>query len=121
MGGTSDNDLQRFLVVAKQTDGQLIGFAVCSAHPELPESSVLESVAVAVAARRAGVGRALCEETFTWCRQQGAVEIGLEVRRQSAGVIELYKALGFIQTGMRPAYYSDSADALLMQKDLTAS
>jgi len=112
------NDLQRYLVVAKQIDGPLIGFAACSAHPALPDSAVLESIAVAPAARRAGVGRALCEEIFAWCRQQVAVEIGLEVRKQSSGVIALYRSLGFVDVATRPAYYPDSADALVMRKDL---
>ena len=119
MAHAASNDLQRHLVVAQQAGGQLIGFAACSAHPRLPESAVLESIAVASTMRRAGVGTALCEEIFAWCRRQGAMEIGLEVRRQSEGVIALYRALGFVEAGARPAYYADSADALVMRKDLT--
>jgi len=118
MACSSGSDLQRFLTVAKQADGHLIGFAACSAHPALPDSAVLESIAVARAARRAGVGRALCEEIFAWCRRQGAVEIGLEVRKESYGVIALYRELGCVETATRLAYYPDSADALVMRKDL---
>src|SRR3569832_603821 len=104
MARASSNDLQRYLAVARQADGHVIGFAACSAHSALPDSAVLESIAVAPAARRAGIGRALYEELFAWCRRQGAVEIGLEVRKQSHGVIALYRCLGFVEAATRPAY-----------------
>ena len=114
--------LQRCLVAAESEDGRVIGFAVGSVHPALPDSAVLESVAVTPAARRAGVGRALCEAVVAWCRDQGAAEVGLEVRRQSTGAIALYRSLGFAEVGMRPGYYSDPADdAVGMRKDLGSS
>ena len=114
----ADNDLKRHIAVAKQADGQIIGFAVVCAHPGLPDSAVLESLAVARAARRGGIGRALCEEIIAWCRSEGSEAIGLEVRRQSAGAIALYTSLGFVEAGLRPAYYSDSVDALVMRLEL---
>ena len=115
--GAGHGDVRRHLVIAR-ADG-IAGFAVGSVHPALAESAVLESVAVAPAARRAGVGRALCEEVIAWCRGQGAAEIGLEVRRRSAGTIALYKSLGFVEAGMRSGYYADPVDdALVMRKDL---
>ena len=56
----------------------------------------LESVVVAVAARRSGVGRALCAAVVAWCRELGATALELEVRAGSAGAIALYAELGFV-------------------------
>jgi ribosomal-protein-alanine N-acetyltransferase len=114
-------EMRRHLVIARGGSGRVIGFAAASMHAALPDSAVLESVAVAGAVRRAGVGRALCKEIFAWCRSQGATEIGLEVRRQSAGAIALYMGLGFVGAGVRPAYYDGPADdAVVMRKDLAS-
>lgn len=113
-------DVHRHLVIAR-ADG-LVGFAVGSIHPRLPDSAALESVAVAPGARRAGVGRALCEAVLLWCRSEGADAIGLEVRRQSTGAVALYRGVGFVEAGMRPGYYADPVDdAVLMRKDLASS
>src|SRR5947209_2450434 len=60
----------RCLLVAEGKQGKLAGFVVV----EVVRSAVngwaeLESLAVAADARRAGVGRALCEEALAWCRR----------------------------------------------------
>src|ERR1700733_3001700 len=72
--------VRRCLFVA-ETDEKLLGFAVVkeilSAADRVGE---LESVAVDEAGRRRGVGRSLCEAVVRWCRDQGAVEMELEVR-----------------------------------------
>jgi ribosomal protein S18 acetylase RimI-like enzyme len=94
----------------------VVGFAAACAHPSLPDSSILESIAVAPAAQRAGVGRTLCEAIIAWCQAQGAEEMGLEVRGQSAGVIAFYMGLGFVEVAVRPAYYSDSVDDALVMR-----
>jgi [ribosomal protein S18]-alanine N-acetyltransferase len=79
----------------------------------------LESVAVAPAARREGVGKALCEEVFAWCKREGAKEISLEVRSQNAAAIALYRSLGFEAAGVRRGYYRDPEDdAILMQREI---
>ena len=79
----------------------------------------LESVAVSLAARRGGVGRALCEAVVDWCRWQGAMRMELEVRAGSEEAIALYGGLGFVVVGRRRGYYREPAeDALLMKLEL---
>ncbi len=65
------------------------------------EFGELESVAVEAAARRGGVGRALCGAVVEWCRERGAAVVELEVRAGSGGAIALYEGLGFVVAGRR--------------------
>ena len=68
------------------------------------------------------MGRSLCEAVVRWCREQGAVEMELEVRAGSSGAIALYTGLGFIVVGRRAGYYRDpNEDAVLMQLKLAES
>ena len=70
--GDVDSWVRRCLLVA-ETEGRLLGFAVGKAIGSGAGSvAELESVAVEAAARREGVGRALCEAVVVWCREQGA-------------------------------------------------
>jgi ribosomal-protein-alanine N-acetyltransferase len=108
--------VRRCLFVAISA-GSLVGFAVGKVMA-LPQevSGELESVAVAGSARRAGIGRGLCESVLAWCRRQGATEVDLEVRSRSAGPIALYGRLGFLEVGRRAKYYRDPVDdAVLMR------
>lgn len=114
---------RRCLFVAYRGDS-LAGFAVglLPPAPSEPATAIpfytaeLESVVVAIAARRAGIGRALCLAVIEWARSRGAAEVVLEVRAASAAAIALYKGLGFIQTGRRPRYYRDPADDALVMR-----
>jgi [ribosomal protein S18]-alanine N-acetyltransferase len=107
--------VRRCLLVA-EVEGRLVGFAVGTAAAGVGE---LESVAVAEAARRQRVGRALCVAVMEWCRGQGAGSVELEVRAGSLGAIGLYTGLGFVASGRRRGYYRDPVeDALLMQMEL---
>jgi [ribosomal protein S18]-alanine N-acetyltransferase len=107
-----------FFVV--ETEGRLIGFAVGkvigSGKGGIGE---VESVAVGAAARRGGVGRALCAAIVEWCKGLEATALELEVRVGSAGAIALYSGLGFVVAGRRGWYYKYPAeDALMMRLDL---
>jgi ribosomal-protein-alanine N-acetyltransferase len=104
--------VRRCLLVAERGDA-LVGFAV--GKVVVGVGGELESVAVAAGARRAGVGRALCEAVIAWCRGEAAWEVELEVRSASRGAIALYESLGFVAVGMRKGYYREpSDDAVLM-------
>jgi ribosomal-protein-alanine N-acetyltransferase len=108
--------IRRCLFVAEAELG-LLGFAVGKVLvSETLRLAELESVAVSVPARRAGVGRALCEAVIGWSREQGATEMELEVRAGGLGAVALYQRLGFAVVGQRGGYYRDpTEDALLMQ------
>jgi ribosomal-protein-alanine N-acetyltransferase len=113
-----DAFVRRLLVVAEGSDGELVGFAVGRmAGVGIDAFGELESVAVAVGARRAGVGRTLCEAVVEWCVQQGAHAVDLEVRSASKAAVALYRQLGFEAVGLRRSYYRDPVDdAILMSR-----
>jgi ribosomal-protein-alanine N-acetyltransferase len=109
-----------FFVAEAEAQEGLLGFAVGKVIGSNAESvAELESVAVKAAARRRGVGKALCVAVADWCRGQGVRALELEVRAGSGGAIALYGGLGFVVAGRRVGYYRRPAeDALLMRLDL---
>lgn len=71
-------------------------------------------VAVEPACRRRGIARGLLARAAADARDLGAHEATLEVRASNTGAQALYKALGFESLGVRPRYYSDREDAVIM-------
>jgi len=109
---------RRLLLVAENSDKDMVGLAVGKViGVGIDAFGELESVAVSMRARRAGVGRALCEAVVEWCGQQGAQGVELEVRSASEAAIGLYRRLGFEAVGIRRSYYRDPVDdAILMSR-----
>jgi len=82
------------------------------------EAEIL-TLAVAPAARRHGLGRALVNATAAAARAQGATRLFLEVSARNEAARALYQAAGFKRAGLRRRYYADGADALILALDLT--
>lgn len=64
--------------------------------------------------RRRGLASALLDRMIERLTIQGVGIVYLEVRRGNTGAIELYRRFGFTQTGLRPGYYDNGEDALVM-------
>lgn len=76
----------------------------------------LDTLAVAPALRRRGVGRCLLRAALAALAAQGAGCCFLEVRLSNAPAIALYQSLGFAAVGRRPGFYRAPAeDALIMR------
>jgi len=69
--------------------------------------------------RSRGYGRALLEFLIRLMESQGVCKAFLEVRKSNLRAQKLYESLGFRVTGMRPNYYNNKEDAILMEKSLT--
>jgi ribosomal-protein-alanine N-acetyltransferase len=107
-----DQEFRRVFVW--EDGGEVAGFAVGAV---VSGEGELESVAVAEAMRRRGVGRALCAAVIDWCEERGAEVVRLEVRASSAWAIALYAGLGFRRVGLRRGYYRGPVeDAVLMER-----
>jgi [ribosomal protein S18]-alanine N-acetyltransferase len=120
VGGTIKRcAIKRCLFVA-EAESRLLGFAVGKVLDSGDERMAeLESVAVEKAARRGGVGRALCGAVIAWSRSQGAAALELEVRAGSEGAIALYAGQGFVVVGRRRGYYREPPeDAVMMRLHL---
>lgn len=80
------------------------------------------TVAVDRAHRRQGLGWKLMDAVLREMHAQRAQALFLEVDETNAGAIALYRRMGFLQVGRRPAYYSSgngqATGALIMRRDL---
>ena len=72
------------------------------------------NVATAPAFQRRGIARMLLRHALDACRARGLDKAYLEVRVGNRAAINLYRSFGFVDDGLRPRYYSDGEDALLM-------
>ena len=80
------------------------------------EAEIL-NVAVATAARRGGVGRALVRHALEHADQSGAYSVFLEVRPSNAAALALYRSFGFVEVGRRRHYYrAPVEDALVLRR-----
>ena len=85
------------------------------------DEAELLTVAVAPAARRQGVARALVGWACAQARALGAAAMFLEVAEANHPARALYAALGFAPAGRRPHYYGEGRDALLLRLDLRST
>jgi ribosomal-protein-alanine N-acetyltransferase len=64
--------------------------------------------------RGQGLGRRLMRHAIRVARQRGARLVTLEVRRSNQKATRLYSSLGFDAVGLRPRYYENQEDAIVM-------
>lgn len=95
--------------------GALVGFALGRLVAD--ELEILD-VAVAPSARRQGVAKALVGELLQKGTAAGARQAFLEVRKENATAVGMYRGLEFENVGQRERYYADGSDALLMRVEL---
>jgi len=86
----------------------------------LDEGHIMD-VAVDPEFRGRGVGRLLVQRVIDDCRDGGASFISLEVRVSNIAAINLYRDMGFVETGRRKRYYKDGEDALMMEYIISAA
>ena len=64
--------------------------------------------------RGGGIAQALLEHTLSQAIQAGAGSANLEVRQSNQAAIAVYRKFGFETVTVRPKYYEDREDGLLM-------
>lgn len=109
----------RRLALVAELAGQIVGFAVLA---RVADEAELESIAVAEAVRRQGVGRLLLVQLTQWALAESLFRMLLEVRASNARAIRFYQAAGWRIGGSRKRYYADpEEDAVLMELPLPAA
>jgi ribosomal-protein-alanine N-acetyltransferase len=68
--------------------------------------------------RRQNLARRLITHTRRGAQIRGARLMILEVRRSNSGAINLYTEMGFSPIGVRPKYYENNEDAIVMTLQL---
>lgn len=76
----------------------------------------LGNLAVVPAQRRRGVARALLDDLFAEAVRHGVREITLEVRAANEAAQALYRANGFVLSGLRRGYYRDTGEDAVVMK-----
>ncbi len=83
------------------------------------EEADIANVAVRGQYRRRGVARELLSRLEAQAASLGVVRVFLEVRVSNAAAMALYLKCGYVGVYVRPRYYEDGEDALVMQKVLS--
>jgi len=74
----------------------------------------IANVAVHPHFRGRGLGQLLMMQLMTACRALGGLAMTLEVRESNVTAQSLYRKLGFTSVGVRPHYYNNGEDAVIM-------
>lgn len=83
--------------------------------PLRAQQADIQTIGVAPASRRQGLGRVLMLRLIDEARERGSTEVFLEVRADNPGAQSLYESLGFEPIAVRPKYYQpDGVDAIIM-------
>ncbi len=106
---------ENVITAVAEEEGQLAGygFAVLAG-----EDADIANVAVAPAFRRRGIARQILESLEKRAASAGVGRIFLEVRVSNAPAMALYLKCGYVGRYVRPRYYGDGEDALIMEKQL---
>jgi len=83
------------------------------------DDAELLTIATAASERRTGLGREALEALDSEAKRRGLTRWVLEVARNNVAALALYKSAGFVEIGIRKAYYSQSegrVDALVLSR-----
>jgi ribosomal-protein-alanine N-acetyltransferase len=81
----------------------------------------VQTIAVVPEEEGRGIGSALLRELIRESRLRHAQDVLLEVRADNPRAQQLYLRFGFEQIHVRPRYYRDGVDALIMRLQLAGS
>jgi ribosomal-protein-alanine N-acetyltransferase len=100
------------LIVMVDQDEEVIGYAVLWC---ILDQGELANLALATPRRGEGLGGLLLRHVLQVAKGRGVEKLFLEVRASNRRAVDLYRAQGFEEVGVRKAYYEQPReDALVM-------
>ena len=108
-----DNPIAFYFVAI--SEGEVIGY--CGYWWTFGEGQIT-NIAVHPSFRQKGIASALMDKMIEHCMDTDVYSLTLEVRVSNNAAISMYEKYGFERVGLRPKYYSDKEDALLMTKEI---
>jgi [ribosomal protein S18]-alanine N-acetyltransferase len=105
-------------VVLAEADGVVVAAIVTMVLGEVAD---LVRIVVHPERRRGGLARRLVVEAAQAAHGAGAERMLLEVSSINDGAIAFYLDLGFTRIDLRPRYYRDDSDALILMRALEPS
>jgi ribosomal-protein-alanine acetyltransferase len=116
-----DGEHTYYLVATRRGDESAVDGYAGLLSPRGATDADVQTIAVALDARRHGLGRSLVEELTAEAARRGARQVFLEVRADNPGAQALYRLLGFEAIGVRPRYYQpDDVDAVVMRASVAS-
>jgi len=103
----------RFQRITLSPDGELMAYVL--GVWQYLDLHILK-IATRPAFRRRGLARELLGLAEAHARSSGGETVTLEVRTSNGPAIALYRDLGYAVRGIRPRYYGDGEDALIMTR-----
>lgn len=101
-----------------EAGGEIVGYAGLMCIEPIAD---VQTIAVVPEWEGKGIGSALLTELIAESRRRRAADVLLEVRADNPRAQELYRRFGFEQIHIRPRYYRDGVDALIMRLQLQDS
>jgi ribosomal protein S18 acetylase RimI-like enzyme len=95
------------LFLVAEVDGELAGLLMIVA-PEWTDAAEITDLAVDIAFRRSGAGRALVDATVEWAREHEHRALWVEPRADNHAAISFYVSLGFRVSGFNDRMYSNA-------------
>lgn len=112
----SQPETRRYLV-AESSDG-IVGYAGLMCIEPIAD---VQTIAVVPEYEGQGIGSTLLTGLIEEARRRRAADVLLEVRADNPRAQQLYVRFGFEQIHIRPRYYRDGVDALIMRLQLAAN
>lgn len=107
------NKCARYIVA--EADGRVVAYA--GAWLVFDEGHIT-NIAVDAPWRRQGIGSGVTKALMQYAANMGVDYLTLEVRKSNLAAQGMYRALGFVELGVRKRYYEDNGeDAYLMVCD----
>ena len=99
-----------------EDDGGIKGYVgiICYGDAEIA------LIAVDPSFRKRGIGKKLLGHAVAFAKENGAENVFLEVRKSNEPAKALYSGFGFNAIAVRPKYYADGEDAIVMVLDVHA-
>lgn len=108
-----DNPYSSYYVVEK--NGEILGYC---GYFALYENAEILTIGVTKAHQGQGYARMMMDIMLEGAKNKKASMMSLEVRVSNVRAQKLYSGYGFEVAGVRPRYYKDGENALLMVKSL---
>ncbi len=112
----SQPETRRYLV-AQGSDG-IVGYAGLMCIEPIAD---VQTIAVVPEYEGRGIGTTLLTTLIDEARRRRAADVLLEVRADNPRAQQLYVRFGFEQIHVRPRYYRDGVDALIMRLQLAGT
>lgn len=107
-------ETRRYLVA--EVAGEIVAYAGLMCIEPIAD---VQTIAVVPEFEGKGIGSAILTELIHEARRRHAADVLLEVRADNPRAQKLYLRFGFEQIHIRPRYYRDGTDALIMRLPLT--